>query len=189
MRGNLNPIALQLGAEGSIPACAGEPRLEWQMVDWLGVYPRVCGGTVEVKRPIDGDNGLSPRVRGNQAVPLFVYRHDGSIPACAGEPPAERPETPSCAVYPRVCGGTFYAHYDGQGGAGLSPRVRGNQQRMTRDAYDGHSIPACAGEPGCRGCACRCWAVYPRVCGGTRGAGGEANMMAGLSPRVRGNRD
>ena len=31
--------------------------------------------------------------------------------------------------------------------------------------------------------------VYPRVCGGTRKARGEADRANGLSPRVRGNRD
>ena len=32
------------------------------------VYPRVCGGTQQARRPVGKSKGLSPRVRGNQGV-------------------------------------------------------------------------------------------------------------------------
>ena len=72
--------------------------------DRLGVYRRVCGGTINFERPDGSFYGLSPRVRGNQALiqgpddslsprvrgnrapkvlDSVAYR---SIPACAGEP-------------------------------------------------------------------------------------------------------
>ena len=50
------------------------------------------------------------------------------------------------------------------------------------------SIPACAGEP--RRPPPRLWSprVYPRVCGGTAAGPPVHPPVAGLSPRVRGNR-
>ena len=66
VRGNRYGAAIWPGAEGSIPACAGEPVTYLPYASSLRVYPRVCGGT-----PGDGPQrrsgvGLSPRVRGNR---------------------------------------------------------------------------------------------------------------------------
>ena len=70
--------------------------------------------------------------------------HVGSIPACAGEPPASDRTL-----------------------SGLSPRVRGNLGGEHRHRlHIAGSIPACAGEPDDGHSASKCW-VYPRVCGGT----------------------
>ena len=78
--------------------------------------------------------------------------------------------------------------------AGLSPRMRGNQQRCTNHWKSGRSIPAYAGEPGGLLRRYRRKSVYPRVCGGTprvcggTPAGGRCSAgMGGLSPRMRGN--
>ena len=73
---------------GSIPACAGEP---WPQVSGTRaprVYPRVCGGTDWDGRQLFTGYGLSPRVRGNRAAVAISAWYAGSIPACAGEPPA-----------------------------------------------------------------------------------------------------
>ncbi len=51
---------------------------------------------------------------------------------------------------------------------GLSPRVRGNQRRLSYQRAKA--------------------AVYPRVCGGTQSSLSSPQAGAGLSPRVRGNR-
>ena len=70
---------------------------------------------------------------------------------------------------------------------GLSPRVRGNRRRAPQRVARPRSIPACAGEPtSCRS-TCTVMRVYPRVCGGTRGAADVTSPATGLSPRVRGN--
>ena len=77
--------------------------------------------------PITLAGGLSPRVRGN---PPARYNRRGrrrSIPACAGEPTAERYCYGHHRVYPRVCGGTGFSVRLAPVGAGLSPRVRGNR--------------------------------------------------------------
>ena len=49
----------------SIPACAGEPMLTGGWSALLGVYPRVCGGTLPALYDVGRVRGLSPRVRGN----------------------------------------------------------------------------------------------------------------------------
>ena len=70
---------------------------------------------------------------------------------------------------------------------GLSPRVRGNQ-RSTGGTYLSHgSIPACAGEPVSIVNTWGIHEVYPRVCGGTFLILEPLRVLAGLSPRVRGN--
>ena len=52
----------------------------------------------------------------------------GSIPACAGEPPAFSTPMIVPKVYPRVCGGTALAVPATTWPRGLSPRVRGNRR-------------------------------------------------------------
>ena len=52
----------------------------------IGVYPRVCGGTVVVIALLRAREGLSPRVRGNPKSRMGLTNCLGSIPACAGEP-------------------------------------------------------------------------------------------------------
>ena len=91
-------------------------------------------------------------------------------------------------VYPRVCGGTPSKAVLVSMECGLSPRVRGNPVGPVQVVQVVRSIPACAGEP--RGCPPIRWpiAVYPRVCGGTAIRLPRAPPLAGLSPRVRGNR-
>ncbi len=81
-------------AQGSIPACAGEPRVGYYTRFGQEVYPRVCGGTYLFHGADGGVKGLSPRVRGN---PLAVPERsppDGSIPACAGEPHEQEEQNP-----------------------------------------------------------------------------------------------
>ena len=115
-------------------------------------------------------------------------RMRGSIPACAGEPsPAPTPKTTN-KVYPRVCGGTEQYNLQAMWGTGLSPRVRGNLPFLLIPAPVFGSIPACAGEPADAHHENHARRVYPRVCGGTVGGGGQIEGGQGLSPRVRGNR-
>ena len=85
-RGNRVDRARRPGAEGSIPACAGEPFCSAANWRTSRVYPRVRGGTYSAAKPPKLGKGLSPRARGNPKVmlpPVPVLR---SIPACAGEP-------------------------------------------------------------------------------------------------------
>ena len=109
VRGNLYLATGDNLYTGSIPACAGEPDPGRMPPRPLGVYPRVCGGTLTDWVRVADICGLSPRVRGNLAVLGCPFWCFGSIPACAGEPvPDDTPENIT-RVYPRVCGGTSSA--------------------------------------------------------------------------------
>ena len=153
----------------------------------MAVYPRVCGGTHAGTPARAGSEGLSPRVRGNHAVPLDGNPLNGSIPACAGEPAKNSPTGRPGRVYPRVCGGTRHLDPVAQHHRGLSPRVRGNPWLPIRRRRRRRSIPACAGEPLERRCDDTQYTVYPRVCGGTGPDDFSEGAYSGLSPRVRGN--
>ena len=152
------------------------------------VYPRVCGGTSTPLVILPAARGLSPRVRGNPAAAYPGHCGNGSIPACAGEP--ARPGTLRTLrwVYPRVCGGTPITVAIKRSPSGLSPRVRGNQNRHAGQPWGIRSIPACAGEPVLIRLRCGLLTVYPRVCGGTEVHTRHDPNAEGLSPRVRGNR-
>ena len=95
---------------GSIPARAGEPSNVSNSSMITRVYPRACGGTVAIGAVATGDEGLSPRVRGNRYSDRSGLhdRCEGSIPARAGEPSISGRSRRSWSrrVYPRACGGT-----------------------------------------------------------------------------------
>ena len=171
MRGNRRQ---HLGARrdlGSIPACAGEPCPPCATVGAVKVYPRVCGGTNPLPDRKAGQDGLSPRVRGNPGPECPDCPIPRSIPACAGEPPAPPLRAVCRRVYPRVCGGTPRAASSRSIRWGLSPRVRGNRWARPLRTMCEWSIPACAGEPLATGLMPQPARVYPRVCGGTAGPG------------------
>ena len=187
VRGNLSAFSADVRGTGSIPACAGEPTPPPSPPATKSVYPRVCGGTAAIMRRRRRCFGLSPRVRGNRQRLRAAAPVGGSIPACAGEPPAVPNPSAAPRVYPRVCGGTAGSAATANTNGGLSPRVRGNLQRCaTVREYRG-SIPACAGEPWRRLTALARIRVYPRVCGGTLASVRHQPPQRGLSPRVRGN--
>ena len=169
VRGNRRYSSSLWRGSGSIPACAGEPLLRRILVRIRRVYPRVCGGTCAVRSRSSLIPGLSPRVRGNRRGSSIFAQIAGSIPACAGEPCTSRRKRRPQRVYPRVCGGTPKIGRFGSRRWGLSPRVRGNPERLGVRARVRGSIPACAGEPMGVEWSCMAYRVYPRVCGGTPG--------------------
>ena len=152
-----------------------------------GVYPRVCGGTHLQAWREGGEQGLSPRVRGNPDTKALSLATEGSIPACAGEPTFTTATYRLGWVYPRVCGGTFEARAPEGIRGGLSPRVRGNPRIGPFAVLFEGSIPACAGEPRIEAGTSSLSRVYPRVCGGTARCPACKALRMGLSPRVRGN--
>ena len=167
VRGNQVVLPLDVDGDGSIPACAGEPGPYSPLSSRITVYPRVCGGTFNVRIRVRTVCGLSPRVRGNQVDEHELVARQGSIPACAGEPNSRTSSATGPRVYPRVCGGTIIADRAKLTGTGLSPRVRGNQNRRGQRRHGSGSIPACAGEPVLTSLGHWEGPVYPRVCGGT----------------------
>ena len=188
VRGNLLAACLDLAAERSIPACAGEPKATVQSaVPSGGLSPPCAGGTVPCVPVLPCLPSLSPRVRGNQVVFVTGVSKRRSIPACAGEPNNCIPSSCDPPVYPRVCGGTGCCGGASRRIRGLSPRVRGNLVHWDEQEEHRRSIPACAGEPHNRRSTGPDFGVYPRVCGGTIYALVSHAIHNGLSPRVRGN--
>ena len=187
VRGNRVDLLLGLRVEGSIPACAGKPGRSWRPSPGPRVHPRVCGET-RCRRSREADRrGPSPRVRGNRPTQPAARHREGSIPACAGKPPAKWPCSRAHWVHPRVCGETSGFDHDAGRLTGPSPRVRGNLRLPGRVRRGTGSIPACAGKPSGRTTANSGGRVHPRVCGETRLAGGPPGQGEGPSPRVRGN--
>ena len=92
---------------GSIPACAGETRTAMNRQRHTTVYPRVCGGNPRAGSAGLGGRGLSPRVRGKQAMATPDSGGRRSIPACAGETISGIISPRLLQVYPRVCGGNL----------------------------------------------------------------------------------
>ena len=186
-RGNRIGSYSRIGTIGSIPAWAGEPRRQSTITPISRVHPRVGGGTCQCLIASRSKSGPSPRGRGN----LFDFRgrdvRRGSIPAWAGEPAADRPVPHRFKVHPRVGGGTVDELSDGEGELGPSPRGRGNRSRWPSVSPSLRSIPAWAGEPACpcrgRGTS----PVHPRVGGGTVRRAARSQVLAGPSPRGRGN--
>ena len=91
------------------------------------------------------------------------------------------------SVYPRVCGGAYFACPRVTSLSGLSPRVRGSLGAWRRGVRDCRSIPACAGEPPLASALAGPKEVYPRVCGGAWCRERSCLIPYGLSPRVRGS--
>ena len=179
-----------------------------------GVYPRVCGGAPGAAGSTNEVMGLSPRVRGSRHRFLGPDGLQGSIPACAGEPPAAtirvypRWRSWPAWVYPRVCGGAAALHRSRRcrrrsipacagepavsrrrkTGQGVYPRVCGGALRGVLDGVARlGSIPACAGEPWSLQGQDNKSEVYPRVCGGAALMVLQPQRSLGLSPRVRGS--
>ena len=86
VRGNRHKRRRPRGRCRSIPACAGEPSVAGRQLQMTTVYPRVCGGTPQIRAIATGRQGLSPRVRGNHTEVQVCQDCARSIPACAGEP-------------------------------------------------------------------------------------------------------
>ena len=73
VRGNHLPAGLLYARPRSIPACAGEPSSPPCCGPDIWVYPRVCGGTLDLHECLATVVGLSPRVRGNLQPPQSLY--------------------------------------------------------------------------------------------------------------------
>ena len=107
----------------------------------------MCGGTQLIDLGLCSVAGLSPRVRGNREMTDTQQIKEGTIPACAGEPPLFTPFLSYTKDYPRVCGGTVELDFVPVEERGLSPRVRGNHINYYEVGDTSGTIPACAGEP------------------------------------------
>ena len=90
----------------SIPAWAGQPQPSRAAPAERTVYPRVGGATTTVKGGTGGEDGLSPRGRGNPRCSRRPPPASRSIPAWAGQPTTASSTSWTVTVYPRVGGAT-----------------------------------------------------------------------------------
>ena len=146
MRGRHPRNALQILAQGSIPAHAGETQPPSLFRRSAEVDPRACGGdVVHMLRKIKV-LGRSPRMRGRRYAinkALEAYR---SIPAHAGETSTSLPCDCTDTVDPRACGGDGPQGIQEAGPGGRSPRMRGRRMFESGSSASARSIPAHAGE-------------------------------------------
>ena len=172
----------------SIPASAGQPRVQYLAIRRQEVYPRECGAAYLIHAVEWYDSGLSPRVRGSPLSPHSLPKTPRSIPASAGQPGTTLMTQSTGTVYPRECGAAAFDSNCNVQCLGLSPRVRGSQLSGRLPAAPLRSIPASAGQPYAR---LRRWlmiGVYPRECGAAETGSSFRQALGGLSPRVRGSR-
>ena len=153
---------------GSIPVCAGEPRLCQGPGGCVGVDPRVCGGACLILASSAGSMGRSPCVRGSRLPFPFRGAAHGSIPVCAGEPLSSKEQARVSKVDPRVCGGALPPLQKLYASRGRSPCVRGSPHPAEPLNGIMRSIPVCAGEPILPAPYSLPQEVDPRVCGGAR---------------------
>ena len=187
LRGNPKPpVSLRLSF-GTIPAPAGKPDPQNPAGRRYWDYPRACGETAHHRwrrRPM---SGLSPRLRGNRSTWPGTAPCCGTIPAPAGKPNCPLLRDRSLGDYPRACGETVTMLPWPASHSGLSPRLRGNRDRLILPAVAGGTIPAPAGKPVVDPGRCELHRDYPRACGETVLASGDSTDRKGLSPRLRGN--
>ena len=172
---------------GSIPAHAGEPRIDWLIPLSPSVYPRPRGGTESPADALAILDGLSPPTRGNHSGRSDSSKSLRSIPAHAGEPLTVVCHISLVQVYPRPRGGTADRRERQVTSHGLSPPTRGNRTAGRRRMTSRRSIPAHAGEPYPTPIAFASPRVYPRPRGGTREPEPDSALVRGLSPPTRGN--
>ena len=168
-RGHRASSSLSSASCGSIPACAGAPRVRRMGLSIGRVYPRLRGGTHLQEERGGIHEGLSPLARGHppSAISPFplppVYprlrggtpgqsgvgrRWKRSIPACAGAPALGRDFalclfglSPLARGHPSK--GVFQKH-----SPSVYPRLRGGTPTFAMMAKRVRwSIPACAGAP------------------------------------------
>ena len=175
------------GAQGPIPAQAGEPVGAGARRHQGLAYPRAGGGTVASTEGTPRGKGLSPRRRGNHRAREPCRNDQGPIPAQAGEPGPADGGRLACEAYPRAGGGTRAVNSKWVRRLGLSPRRRGNPCTARPWPSARGPIPAQAGEPRSTRRAGRSPWAYPRAGGGTDSYADADRGAWGLSPRRRGN--
>ena len=171
---------------GPIPAGAGETRARRLVHGRIWAYPRGCGGDVKENDGNGLAQGLSPRVRGRQAGEVVSQVALGPIPAGAGETVITSSTSKTTGAYPRGCGGDAFLSRGDSFERGLSPRVRGRQLAHGLSHPLLGPIPAGAGETFDHRASSARRRAYPRGCGGDDESPDAANLLEGLSPRVRG---
>ena len=186
-RGNLKICEYWPVTPGTIPARAGEPGSGQGDPLFGGDHPRAGGGTGGVSRFVWLRRGPSPRGRGNLVYLCLMVAGLGTIPARAGEPKTAGDGLYTNRDHPRAGGGTVPVGCLAPFPLGPSPRGRGNHVLIVVVQVLARTIPARAGEPILIAGTLRIIWDHPRAGGGTAPSATRLDIMAGPSPRGRGN--
>jgi len=183
------PTIHELATEvGSIPAHAGETIMLWAKNTNTWVDPRSRGGDSDESMALGWISGRSPLTRGRRSNTATGQWLDRSIPAHAGETPAQRLVCHLQTVDPRSRGGDHHPRFALQSLEGRSPLTRGRQSGLSPSRCTIRSIPAHAGEtPGSPGLGCT-RGVDPRSRGGDPVWTRLRHCGRGRSPLTRGRR-
>ena len=172
--------------QGIIPACAGRRPRPLSCVARLGDHPRVCGEKFRREAEGEGEDGSSPRVRGEAVHSVGDDREEGIIPACAGRRHIREAFRSGAEDHPRVCGEKPRIPARLFCGTGSSPRVRGEDLFGWVDGFSTGIIPACAGRSKISRFLSWLRQDHPRVCGEKYLRFVDRFGNEGSSPRVRG---
>ena len=188
-RGNHARRGAGVGAQGPIPAHAGQPWLRVGSSRTRRAYPRSRGATASRRACSVSVWGLSPLTRGNLERAVLELAGFGPIPAHAGQPEVGAAIDVGEGAYPRSRGATGPRFVTPSGMRGLSPLTRGNLLVLPVRRVCRGPIPAHAGQPAGRLEHQRPARAYPRSRGATTLVEGWGDANKGLSPLTRGNLD
>ncbi len=168
------------------PACAGRSHKAVNASGCVPDHPRVCGEKRIIRREQCTSTGSPPRVRGEELLPGVEIGNCGITPACAGR--SFYPFTPDRLDedHPRVCGEKREDGPRADLRQGSPPRVRGEVDAETQNAYSGRITPACAGRSATISSMHSKAPDHPRVCGEKRANAFKKTFRIGSPPRVRG---
>ena len=144
-RGTQSRLPLPQGANGIIPACAGNTPATIFLPRCRGDHPRMRGEHTCTLWPSKTVEGSSPHARGTRVLVPTAPVPVGIIPACAGNTPCSRISGSCTGDHPRMRGEHCEGLASGVGCEGSSPHARGTRHRNRKRKLLGGIIPACAG--------------------------------------------
>ena len=128
-----------------IPADAGSTHAGYRQAAEAKDHPRGCGEHPWTAKPMVGQLGSSPRMRGAPELRLDAPDPHGIIPADAGSTHQTHHLHEPKRDHPRGCGEHDTASILQTVGEGSSPRMRGAQGGKKSVVYNNGIIPADAG--------------------------------------------
>ena len=184
--GTLYRRAFPLQYARFIPTGVGNTTVGYATATLKSVHPHGCGEhpSYRPSRPIP--SGSSPRVWGT-LWRVYQTRHISRfIPTGVGNTFAAAIWSSATSVHPHGCGEHRWSIRDIPSSDGSSPRVWGTPLHHSRLNAIYRFIPTGVGNTALQGLTNRGNVVHPHGCGEHFSESGEANHLAGSSPRVWG---
>ena len=186
MRGWSQYLQKALAPVVVIPANAGVILVFASFPVEMPRYPRECGGDPTALETVAHRRQLSPRMRGWSYANFRFQRRTCVIPANAGVILGQAKRKTPIQCYPRECGGDPQRWSKLYDICALSPRMRGWSRYNIHGVCPYYVIPANAGVILIASILYTGFRSYPRECGGDPVRGHLNQILAWLSPRMRG---